>query len=400
MNPRAAVIIVAAGSGTRMNAAVPKQYLQLAGKPIIVRSVEPFTRCPFISQIIIVVPADRTAETGALLSDHGLDQPAMVVVAGGHRRQDSVRAGLAEVAEEIAIVLVHDGARPLVSPDLIERCYREIVVFGAALAAVPVKDTVKRADADQRVTGTVDRSALWLAQTPQGARKELLIRAFARPSDRDVTDESALLEQAGIPVRLVLGEAANSKITNPEDLCLAESIMNLHSPKMRIGHGFDAHRFVDGRRLVLGGVVIDYHLGLAGHSDADALTHALCDALLGAIGQDDIGRHFPDSDQSLKDILSLQLLDRVIARIASRNLGLVNADLTIVCQAPKLAPYIADMRATLAERCRISADRINIKATTTEHMGYTGRGEGICCHAVVLLQELPLQGQYNERHHQ
>jgi len=390
MKQHAAVIIVAAGSGSRMRSAVPKQYLSLAGTPILVRSIVPFTRCPFIGQIIVVVPADRVDQTAALLAEHGLNGPTATIVAGGRRRQDSVSCGLAEVADGIDIVLVHDGARPLVSPQLIERCYREIVASGAAIAAVPVKDTVKRGDAELLIKATVDRSGLWLAQTPQGARKHLLAEAFDRLADRDgdVTDEASLLEQAGIPVRLVRGEEGNTKITGPEDLQLAESIMTTQTPPMRIGHGFDAHRFIEGRRLILGGIEIDYHLGLDGHSDADVVTHALCDALLGALGLGDIGRHFPDSDPAFKDILSLNLLDRVMEAAANRSFELVNGDLTIVCQAPKLAPAIGQMRDTLAGHCRCATDCINIKATTTERMGFTGRGEGICCHAVVLLQKL------------
>ncbi|MBE0583364.1 MAG: 2-C-methyl-D-erythritol 4-phosphate cytidylyltransferase [Desulfofustis sp.] len=387
MKQRAAVIIVAAGSGSRMHTVVPKQYLALAGTPIIIRSIRPFTRCPFIEQIIVVVPDDRIEQTTALLAQYRLDGPTYSVVAGGRRRQDSVRCGLAQVKDELDIVLVHDGARPLVSPQLIESCYREIIAAGAAIAAVPVKDTVKRSDADHLISATVDRTALWLAQTPQGAWKKVLVDAFARLADADVTDEASLLEQAGIPVRLVRGEETNLKITSPEDLPLAELIMATHTPIMRIGHGFDAHRFAKQRRLVLGGVAIDYHLGLAGHSDADVVTHALCDALLGALGLGDIGHHFPDNDSAFKDIVSLSLLDQVMELAATRDFELVNADLTVVCQAPRLAPFIEQMRSTLASHCRCETGSINIKATTTEGMGYTGRGEGICCHAVVLLHE-------------
>lgn len=388
MNPRAAVIIVAAGSGSRMQAAVPKQYLVLAGTPIIIRSIEPFTRCPFIHQLVVVVPADRTDETRNLLATHGLGETAATVVAGGRRRQDSVQAGLAQIAGDIEIVLVHDGARPFVSPELITRCYQAIVDSGAALAAVPVKDTIKRSDPDHWVNTTIDRTLLWRAQTPQGGRTELLHAAFAMVGKHDVTDEAALFELAGIPVRLVAGDEANDKITNPEDFQLAQQMANHVISPLRIGHGFDAHRFSEGRPLVLGGVTVDYHLGLAGHSDADVLTHALCDALLGAIGAGDIGRHFPDNDPAFKGIRSLLLLDRVIELVAARNLTVVNADLTIVCQEPKLSPYIDAMREALSARCLTPRERFNIKATTTERMGYTGRGEGICCHAVVLVQEL------------
>ncbi|MBT8359403.1 MAG: 2-C-methyl-D-erythritol 2,4-cyclodiphosphate synthase, partial [Deltaproteobacteria bacterium] len=206
--------------------------------------------------------------------------------------------------------------------------------------------------------------------------------------DNDVTDESTLLEQANIPVRLVAGEQTNIKITTPEDLNLANVIMNSHSPVVRIGHGFDAHRFEKGRELILGGVKIDFGLGLAGHSDADVLTHALCDAILGACGLGDLGRHFPDNDNAFKDISSLILLKKVISLAAAEKFKLANADMTIVCQVPKIAPFVKEMRENIAKYSLTDMTCISIKATTTEHMGFTGRKEGMSCHAVVLLEQL------------
>lgn len=394
MNQRAAVIIVAAGSGSRMQAAVPKQYLPLAGRPLLVHSIDPFARCPFVERIIVVVPAERIEETGEILAAYSADWPPVSVVAGGRRRQDSVKNGLDRISDDDQIVLVHDGARPFVSASLIERCFNEIVATGAAIAAVPVKDTVKQAGVDGRVAATVDRTHLWLAQTPQGARKTHLVAAFARLGDREVTDESSLLEAAGIPVRLVPGEETNIKITTPEDLVFAEAMVAKQTPQIKIGHGFDAHRFSTGRPLVLGGVHIDHHRGLAGHSDADVVTHALCDALLGAMGEGDIGRHFPDHDPAYAGICSLLLLERVMTRAASLRLAVANADITVVCQAPRLAPHLEAMQANLARCCRVAPGAINVKATTTERMGFTGREEGIACHAVVLLHN-PLQQETN-----
>ena len=381
----AAAIIAAAGSGSRMNSAIPKQFLILAGKPVLVHTVCAFISCRDISQIIVVVPEGRQAETELLLNRYRGTGKKIVVIAGGPRRQDSVLAGLELVDADIDIVLVHDGARPLVSPELISRCYHETAKSGAAISAIPVKDTLKHGNADGIVEDTIDRRSLWQAQTPQAARKEYLLNAYKSLKNSDVTDESSLLERAGITVRLVTGTALNFKITTPEDLELAEKIMHRPQATIRIGHGFDAHRLEAGRKLVLGGVEIDHPLGLAGHSDADVLTHALCDAILGALGKGDIGSHFPDNDHAYKDILSLLLLEEVVAKAEQDNLCVVNADITVICQAPKLAAYMPQMKEKLALCCNTGPDAINIKATTTEKMGYTGRGEGISCHAVVLL---------------
>ncbi len=386
MTPSVAAIICAAGSGTRMKLELPKQYQMLAGEPMLVHTVRIFHRQPAVDRIVVVVPAEWQAKTTEMLTEHDLLDGRLTIVAGGRRRQDSVLAGLEALDETVGIVLVHDGARPLATPALIDRCRKAASVHGAAIAAVPVKDTLKRGDEQGRITGTVDRSGLWQAQTPQAARRNLLLAAYRAAGDIDVTDEAMLLEHAGIPVMLVEGEETNLKITRPEDLDLAENIMQQSSqPDIRIGHGFDAHRLVPGRKLVLGGVTIPYRLGLAGHSDADVLTHALCDALLGAMGAGDIGRHFPDSDAAFAGIYSIRLLEKVIALVAERGFRIGNIDITVVCQQPKLAQHLAAMQEILAESCRTDPGTVNLKATTTEKMGYTGRGEGIACHAVVLL---------------
>ena len=386
MKSKAGAIIPAAGSGTRMSSTVPKQFLHLAGKPLLVHSVETFTQCDFVSQVIVAVSEDWHEPAAKLLSELIPDHSKITVVIGGRRRQDSVRKGLDALDESIDLVLVHDGARPLVSVDLIERCYTAVLEYGAAIAAVPVKDTLKKADDGQKVAATVDRQMLWQAQTPQGARRDLLISAYEQSGDADVTDESTLLEKAGIPVHLAAGEESNLKITRNEDLILAESIMNRRVNTIKIGHGFDAHRFSEERVLILGGVEITHDRGLAGHSDADVVCHALCDAILGAIGRGDIGRHFPDHDPAYEGISSLILLDKVMDQCSSEGMRLVNADITIVCQAPKLASYLEAMQSCLGRHCLVVPENINIKATTTEKMGYVGREEGISCHAVVLVE--------------
>ncbi len=382
----AAAIIPAAGIGTRMKLDHPKQFHRLSGAPILVHTVKAFLKNSHIDQIVVVVPADWIKQTREMFTAYVDEGAEITIVPGGKRRQDSVLAGLNTINREIDIVLVHDGARPLVSQTVIDSCYEAAINNGAAIAAVPVKDTLKKGDKTAMVTDTVERKNLWHAQTPQAARRELLVKAFQQLGGKDVTDESSLLQLAGIPVTLVAGSESNIKITRPEDLQLAETIM-CSSTKIpvRIGHGYDAHRFAENRALVLGGVTIPHPLGLAGHSDADVLTHALCDAILGALGEGDIGRHFPDSDKQFSNIYSISLLERVIALATSHSYSLANCDITLVCQAPRLAPYLDEMKELLAKTCKVNNNSINIKATTTEKMGFTGREEGISCHAVVLL---------------
>lgn len=386
----------AAGSGSRMGGATPKQFLCLGGLPVLVRTIRALQAAEEIRDIIIAVSPEYLEHTGKLLDRYG---PAPIgdrirIVAGGRRRQDSVRAGLDALAPDIDLVLVHDAARPLVPPELIAACLEAARRHGAALAALPVKDTVKEADDQGRVAATVDRGGLWLAQTPQVAERGLLRDAFAA-AERDsylATDEAALLEHLGHSPTLVPGAERNFKITTPEDLLLAEALLlQENSPPsftmdFKIGYGYDAHRLVAGRALVLGGITVPHHLGLLGHSDADVLTHALCDAILGAGGNGDIGRHFPDTDARYRGIGSLTLLARVIDLAAEQGYTLANADITVVAQRPKLAPYFEAMRAALAAVCRVAPEIINLKASTTEEMGFEGREEGISARAVALLR--------------
>ncbi len=387
--PHTGVIIPAAGSGSRMGAAVPKQFLCLADEPILVHTVRAFLRSDAVATVVVVVPPPHEEQTRQLLARHlAAGQLArLVFTIGGATRQESVRAGLAALPGGIDIVLVHDGARPLVTGEVIQRSIAGVREHGAVIAAVPVKDTLKQVDGAGRIVRTVDREGLWQAQTPQAARRDLLERAhaLAEAAGFTGTDEASLLEHAGIAVYVAEGDEGNIKITRPGDMALAAGLLRGEG-SMKIGHGFDAHRLVEGRALVLGGVRIDFDRGLLGHSDADVLTHALIDAILGAAGAGDIGSHFPDSDQRYQNISSIRLLEETVALAGQRGLRLANGDMTILCQQPRLAPHLAAMRDNLALACRVAPDRINIKATTTEQMGYTGRGEGIAAHAVVLLQ--------------
>ncbi len=389
-------IIPAGGSGQRMGLPRPKQFYELAGRPILVHTLQAFQDSKSIDEIIVVAPADYLSEVETMVATYALDRVSKVV-AGGVTRQDSVRAGVNAAGAGAGYVAVHDGARPFISPELIEACVLRAQETGAALAAVPVRDTLKTVTDEDLVVNTVDRSVLWQAQTPQVVRLDLLQDAY-RVSDADGfigTDEASLLEHVNCPVRVVEGSERNFKITRPEDLRIAEALLMNDSPPdnkkiSRIGHGYDAHRLVADRPLVLGGVTIPHALGLLGHSDADVLTHALCDAILGAIGEGDIGAHFPDTDPQYKGADSLQLLARVMEIAAEKGYGLGNGDITVIAQKPKLAPHFPAMRAKIAKVCGVSEGMINLKGTTTEKMGFAGREEGIAAHAVVSV--LPSSG--------
>lgn len=385
------VIIPAGGIGSRIGHSQPKQFLSLAGVPILVRTCRAFLELDAIRSLVVAAPADHYQATLDLLHHHlsRRETERLLFTHGGQTRQDSVLAGLKRMPADISLVLVHDAARPLVDGATIRRCLEGAARHGAVIAAIPVQDTLKQAGPTGLIEKTVDRTALWQAQTPQAARRELFEQAFALASRQQFvgTDEASLLEAAGIPVRIVEGSVRNLKITRPADLQVAAALLQEES-LMKIGHGFDAHRLVEGRKLILGGVTIPYELGLDGHSDADVLVHALIDALLGALGAGDIGRHFPDTDPQYRGIDSLVLLAQVQQLADAQHFLLANADLTLVCQRPRLAAYLDEMQANLARCCRVSPSAINIKATTTEKMGYTGRGEGIAAHAVVLLRSV------------
>ena len=388
---KAYAIIPAGGRGTRMGAACPKQFLKLGGLPLLIHTLRAVARARTISGIIVVVPADHLAFTEDMLKEYPVARVEKVV-AGGRLRQDSVAAGLALVPEECDVVAVHDGARPLVSPQLIDACVGRARQTGAAMAAVAVHDTIKEVDEEGVIRRTVDRTRLWRAQTPQVVRLSLLRQAFAQAAAQGFvgTDEASFLEMTGHDMAIVEGSEQNIKVTQPADVALAESLLGGGGDKgvLRVGHGYDAHTLVAGRPLILGGVTIPYERGLLGHSDADVLTHALCDAILGALGLGDIGRHFPDSDPRLQGVSSLLLLEKVMDKAESLGYGLGNGDITVLAQAPKLAPYWPQMIANLARVCQVESSHINLKGTTTEKMGFVGRQEGIAAHAVVTMVRL------------
>jgi 2-C-methyl-D-erythritol 4-phosphate cytidylyltransferase/2-C-methyl-D-erythritol 2,4-cyclodiphosphate synthase len=376
---RVLAILAAGGSGQRAGTA--KQWLILGGETVLRRSARGLAACPAVDGLVAVVPPGDEVRAEAELA--GLPKPFRAV-AGGPTRAGSVWNGLA--VAEAPVVLVHDAARPFVSPELAARVAEAAARDGAALAAVPVTDTVKqRAEGSEPpcVAATLDRRPLWLAQTPQGFRRALLLSAYAAAGDDalQATDECALVERLGAQVTLVPGEPGNFKITGPDDVDRARA---LTEAPVAVGVGYDTHQFAAGRRLVLGGVEFEGD-GLLGHSDADAAAHAIGDAVLGAAGLGDLGRHFPDTDPRWKGASSLAILREIVRLAAERGFRVANADVTLAARRPKIAPRAEEMRARLAEALGVAPAQVNVKATTGEGMGFVGRGEGIAAHAVALL---------------
>lgn len=376
---RVIALLMAAGRGSRFGADIPKQYLPLAGRAVLRRSAEALLAEPGIDAILPVCAPGEAATVAALLD--GL--PVLAPVAGGATRQESVRAGLEALAKAPPdIVLVHDAARPVVPPGTVAALLAALETHPGAIPAQPVTDTLKRAE-DGMIQATVARAGLVRAQTPQGFRFPALLAAH-RAAAAEVTDDAALLEAAGLAVALVPGSESNVKITHPEDLTRVEAALGA-ALLPRMGTGFDVHRLVDGRPLILCGVTIPFPLGLSGHSDADVGIHALCDAIYGALAEGDIGRHFPPSEAAWKDADSARFLRHAAARIAARGGRLLHADVTLICERPKITPHADAMRARLAELLEVPVGRVSVKATTTERLGFTGRGEGIAAQAAATL---------------
>ncbi len=369
-------ILAAGGAGLR--AGVAKQWATVGGETVLRRAARVLSESGVIDEIVVVVPAGEESHGAANLQ--GLGVPVRAA-AGGATRADSVRAGL-EALGEVAVVVIHDAARPFATASLARAVAEAAAARGAALAAVPATDTVKRGEGT-RVAETLDRRVLWLAQTPQAFRAPLLRRAFAQAgaSAAEATDECQLVERLGEEVALVPGDPGNFKITGPDDLARARALLE---PSVAMGVGYDVHAFAPGRRLVLGGVEFEGD-GLLGHSDADICAHAICDAVLGAAGLGDIGRHFPDTDPRWKGVSSLHLLREVAGKARALGWGVGNCDVTLAARRPKIAPRADEMRARLAEALGVSPTQVNVKGTTGEGLGFVGRGEGIAAHAVALL---------------
>jgi 2-C-methyl-D-erythritol 4-phosphate cytidylyltransferase/2-C-methyl-D-erythritol 2,4-cyclodiphosphate synthase len=370
---RVAAILVAGGSGQRFGADRPKQFFVCAGKPVVRWAAERLR-----PHVALLQPVGDAEGLSAALD--GIEH--LPVVAGGAGRQDSVRAGLEALAAHAPdVVLIHDAARPFLPSGTIPALLAALAHADGAIPAVPVGDTLKRTEAGA-ITATVPRDGLFRAQTPQAFRFGTILDLHrAHASAAGATDDAALFERAGLPVAVVPGHEDNIKLTYSEDAMRLERILAVPL-EPRTGTGFDVHVLEAGRRLMLCGIEVPHEKGLAGHSDADVGLHALCDAIYGALGEGDIGRHFPPSEATWKDADSARFLRHAAERIAARGGRLVNADVTLICERPKITPHAPAMIARLAALLGVGSDRISVKATTTERLGFTGRGEGIAAQAV------------------
>ena len=383
-------IIAAAGEGRRLGAALPKQLLDIGGRSILERSVAAFAGHERIDDVIVVLPASLAASPPAWMQA-SRESPRVQIVAGGARRQDSVANAFDRVASDSDVVLVHDAARPFVSRDLISRAIDAASEHGAAIVALPVRDTVKRVDVSGGrpvIAGTIARESVYLAQTPQAFRREVLRAAVALGrSGIDATDEAMLAEQAGHRVHIVEGDPANVKITTTDDL---DAARQRTSPAGvgRIGTGYDLHRLVDGRPLIIGGVTIPSTTGALGHSDADVVCHAVIDAVLGAACAGNVGQHYPDTDLRWKGASSIAMLRDALGHVTRRSLAVENVDVTVVLERPKIAPFIPEIRARLADALGIDVERVSVKGKTNEGVDAVGRGEAIAAHSVALLRVL------------
>jgi 2-C-methyl-D-erythritol 4-phosphate cytidylyltransferase/2-C-methyl-D-erythritol 2,4-cyclodiphosphate synthase len=378
-------LIVAAGRGTRFGGALPKQYLPLGGASVLRHAVAAFTTHPGIAGVQVVIRAEDRANFDEAVAGLALLPP----VPGGAERQDSVRLGLeALIPHDPDRVLIHDAARPFPDAALINRVLEALDRAQAAIPALPLGDTVKRV-ADGVIRDTVDRSQLWRAQTPQGFHFPAILAAHRAARGLVLTDDSAVAEAAGMAPVVVPGSEDNQKVTTAQDLAAAERLLMARTGDVRVGQGFDVHPFGPGDHVLICGIAIPHEKSLLGHSDADVGLHALTDALLGAIGAGDIGVHFPPSEPRWRGAASDQFLAHAAALVRARAGEIASVDVTIICERPRIAPHRAQMVERVAVILRVSPDRVSVKATTTERLGFTGRGEGIAAQAVATVR-LPL----------
>lgn len=377
-----AVLVVAAGKGERAGGAIAKQYAPLLGKPTLRWTLEALLRHPRVATVQVAIGPEQEELYRAAVA--GL--PMLPSIVGGATRQESVRRGLEALATALPdIVLIHDAARPLVSHRLIDDVLAAL--DGGAECAVPllaVADTLKRNDAGKWTT--VPRDGLHRAQTPQGFRFTKILRAHRHYSTQDVTDDMALAELAGLHIAVVSGEDSNMKVTTPDDFALAEAHLRARLGESRVGMGYDVHRFQPGDHIWLCGIKVPHDHALEGHSDADAGLHALTDAILGAIGEGDIGLHFPPSDERWRGAPSWKFLDHAASLVRDKGGAISHCDVTIICERPKVAPYREAMRGRIAEILQLDLSRVSVKATTTEGLGFAGRREGLAAQAVATVR--------------
>jgi 2-C-methyl-D-erythritol 4-phosphate cytidylyltransferase / 2-C-methyl-D-erythritol 2,4-cyclodiphosphate synthase len=386
-----AAIIAAGGRGVRFGADRPKQFLAIGGRSILELSVAALAASDRIQEIVVALPEEHL-DAGSKALRAAIGRP-IAVVAGGARRQDSVANAFAKTSQESDIILIHDAARPFVTREVIDRAIDGAKRHGAVVAATGVRDTVKQAgeastDGARLVRATIPRDSIFLAQTPQAFRRDILARALDEGKGVDATDEAMLVERLGVPVHVIEGDATNVKITTPEDLAVAQNRSEgeaFSRRLIRIGNGYDLHRLVAGRPLILAGVTLPFELGLDGHSDADIVCHAVTDAILGAAGAGDIGRLFPDTDPKWKGANSIELLKGAVAKIREAGYAVSNVDVTVIAQKPKLLPYLDAMRGNLAAALGIEVAAVSVKAKTNEGVDSMGRIESMACHAVALI---------------
>ena len=377
MNPCPTVaLVVAAGRGQRFGATLPKQYLPLAGKPVLRHGVEAFARHPSVDAVRVVIHGDDRQRYEAALSGLTLLPP----VEGGATRQESVRRGLESLAGlACERVLIHDAARPLVDAALIDRTLAALDHAAGAIPALPIADTVKRAE-DGLIAETLDRTRLFRAQTPQTFRYADILAAHRAAAGGELTDDAAVAEASGLAVALVAGTENNFKVTNETDLLRAQRLL-APAVDLRCGNGFDVHRFCPGDKVMLCGIAVPHDRGLEGHSDSDVGLHSLTDALLGAIGAGDIGMHFPPSDPQWRGADSARFLAHAVSLVAAQGGRVVSVDVTLICERPRIGPYRQAMVERVATVLAIEPSRVSVKATTTEGLGFTGRQEGIAAQA-------------------
>lgn len=380
-------IIAAAGSGSRMKSDISKQFIMLGDIPVLAKTMLAFESATEIDEIIIVTKnADIPAVT--LLREKYDISKITHIINGGNTRQESVFNGVKSARGEL--ILIHDGARPFITPDEINSVANALYTHKAAALGIPVTDTLKSADDDAVITGTVDRSNLYSIQTPQGFRADIIKKAHAVAAQNNIsaTDDCALCENLGIGIKIIEGSPTNIKITRPDDLKMSAAILGEKGDVkvMRSGLGYDVHRLVENRDLILGGVKIPHELGLLGHSDADVLLHAIMDALLGAAALGDIGKHFPDTDDKWLGADSGELLGMVLKLLCEKGAKIINIDATIIAQKPKIAPHIPQMIDNISNILNIDKSCVNVKATTTEKLGFCGREEGIAAEAICCVE--------------
>lgn len=381
-------LVVGAGQGTRFGGATPKQYLPLGGEPVIRRALAAFLDHPWVDQVRPVIHSDH--RDLFLAASAGL--ACLPFVVGGATRQESVRRGLESLVElRPRWVLIHDAARPLADASLISRVLDALATAPAAIPALAVADTLKRADENRRIVATVPRAGLWRAQTPQGFHFDDILAAHRRLADSEATDDAQLAEMAGLVVAVVEGSEDNAKLTTPEDWARAERGLGA-AIEPCTGSGFDVHRFAPGDHVMLCGVKVPHEAGLEGHSDADVGLHALTDAILGALGEGDIGQHFPPSDAKWRGAPSDIFLKHAAELVAGMGGRIVHVDVTVICERPKVGPHRRAMVECIAAILGLAASRVSVKATTTERLGFAGRGEGIAAHAVATVLLPPPRG--------